>query len=68
VALIIWIYVALERYMANGPYWYQSEDQFCKKNWWTNILYVNNLVNVDESVNHLHDNSKLKVCQLFITL
>lgn len=50
VALVMWTYVALQRYMANGPYWSQSPDPFCGKSWWTNLLYVNNIVYPDESV------------------
>ncbi|XP_055610840.1 nose resistant to fluoxetine protein 6-like [Uranotaenia lowii] len=37
--------------MQNGPMWPRgtsTERYFCRKNWWTNILYVNNYVNADE--------------------
>ena len=31
-------------YLGNGPYWRGSpEEENCKKNWWTNIIYINNI-------------------------
>ncbi|EAT36801.1 AAEL011139-PA, partial [Aedes aegypti] len=35
----------------DGPLWIrgtQTEKYFCRKNWWTNLLYVNNYVNADQ--------------------
>ncbi|XP_058830752.1 nose resistant to fluoxetine protein 6-like [Topomyia yanbarensis] len=37
--------------LQDGPLWKrgtQTEKYFCRKNWWTNLLYVNNYVNADE--------------------
>lgn len=37
--------------LQDGPLWLrgtQTEKYFCRKNWWTNLLYVNNYVNADE--------------------
>lgn len=39
--------------MNEGPGWKriaESERYFCRKNWWTNLLYLNNYVNVPETV------------------
>ena len=31
-------------YLGNGPYWRGSpEEENCKKNWWANIVYINNI-------------------------
>lgn len=52
-AILIGISATLLTYTGNGPYWYfvQAGEEFCRKNWWTNILYVNNLVRTEEMVN-----------------
>ncbi|XP_058461156.1 nose resistant to fluoxetine protein 6-like [Malaya genurostris] len=37
--------------LQDGPLWKrgtETERYFCRKNWWTNMLYVNNYVNADE--------------------
>lgn len=37
--------------LQDGPLWIrgtQTEKYFCRKNWWTNLLYVNNYVNANE--------------------
>ncbi|XP_053687401.1 nose resistant to fluoxetine protein 6-like isoform X2 [Sabethes cyaneus] len=37
--------------LQDGPLWKrgtEAEKYFCRKNWWTNLLYVNNYVNSDE--------------------
>lgn len=38
---------------AGGPLWrhiYQREQLACRKNWWTNLLFINNYVGTDERV------------------
>lgn len=44
--LLMMVYVPLFRYMFEGPKWLQNgfEQNFCSDTWWTNLLYVNNLV------------------------
>ncbi|XP_074654644.1 nose resistant to fluoxetine protein 6-like isoform X2 [Tubulanus polymorphus] len=45
--LVLMVYVPLGPYFSDGPLYPQTEDGFdpnCKNNWWTNLLYVNNLV------------------------
>lgn len=51
MALMMWISASLAVYMANGPFWMQNGyDPMCAKNWWTNVLYVNNLVDTTHAV------------------
>jgi hypothetical protein len=51
--LVLMVYVPLLQYWANGPLWPQKgvEIDYCKDSWWTNLLYVNNFVNFDKTVN-----------------
>lgn len=38
---------------ASGPLWrhiYEREQLACRKNWWTNLLFINNVVRTDERV------------------
>lgn len=37
--------------LGNGPFWDRvnfSERQFCRDNWWTNLLFLDNYINVEE--------------------
>ena len=52
----------LYAYLGSGPLWPEAikAADVCKVNWWTNMLYVNNLVRVDDMVNtktvgHFHN-------------
>ncbi|XP_043270688.1 nose resistant to fluoxetine protein 6-like [Venturia canescens] len=50
-AVIIGFYATLFYKMGSGPYWdtwIDSNRNFCRENWWTNLLYVNNYVNVQK--------------------
>lgn len=49
-ALVILFSVALSRYLGSGPNYPRDgfEINFCRDTWWTNLLYVNNLVNLDK--------------------
>ena len=52
----IMIAVTYMDYIGFGPFNYWNQDgtnKACETNWWTNILYVNNLVNTDQMVGHL---------------
>lgn len=44
--------VALYRYMADGPFWNQNgiENNYCSRSWWTNAIYLNNFLRLDEQV------------------
>ncbi|XP_013404082.1 nose resistant to fluoxetine protein 6 [Lingula anatina] len=45
--MLLFSSVALMPYMGSGPLWpltYPFKDPACSENWWTNILYVNNIV------------------------
>lgn len=43
-----WMY-----HLGSGPFWDKanfSERQFCRKNWWTNLFFLNNYISGDEKV------------------
>ncbi|CAH1786929.1 unnamed protein product [Owenia fusiformis] len=48
--LVLMISVCLTRYMSTGPQWPEQgfEIDYCKDSWWTNLLYINNFVNVEK--------------------
>jgi len=53
--IVIGFLATLFVYMGDGPLWpYVDPDRMlydaCKDNWWTNLLYVNNLVRNDHQV------------------
>ncbi|XP_078618496.1 nose resistant to fluoxetine protein 6-like [Branchiostoma floridae x Branchiostoma japonicum] len=45
--LMLWMWVL--PYMFSGPFWPPAPiDPNCGQNWWTNLLYINNVVNNDK--------------------
>ncbi|XP_067661103.1 nose resistant to fluoxetine protein 6-like [Haliotis asinina] len=48
--LMLMFSTCLFHYLGDGPIWSQTgmQKQQCRDNWWTNLLYINNLVNKDE--------------------
>ena len=48
----IMIYVCLMRYWGEGPFWPSTlpDRDNCEKYWWTNLLYINDLVYMDDQV------------------
>ena len=51
--MVIGFYATIFYKIGNGPYWdtlIQENRDNCVKNWWTNLLYVNNFVNLPEIV------------------
>jgi hypothetical protein len=52
--IVLMTFGCLHMYMGNGPLWPENMDSAinCKKYWWTNLLYVNNLVRVDDQVRY----------------
>ncbi|XP_050427088.1 nose resistant to fluoxetine protein 6-like isoform X2 [Adelges cooleyi] len=45
------LHVSIFPYLGNGPFWnaiIQTEVEYCRRNWWTNILFINNYVNTQE--------------------
>ncbi|KAK9880602.1 hypothetical protein WA026_011841 [Henosepilachna vigintioctopunctata] len=50
-AFVIFYYATLFNYTGSGPLWkvIAGQDSLdCRKNWWTNLLYINNYVNADQ--------------------
>ncbi|KAJ8321113.1 hypothetical protein KUTeg_002700 [Tegillarca granosa] len=45
---VLMFFACLYRYVGSGPLWVPEAGDLCKKTWWTNLLYVNNLVNVED--------------------
>ena len=50
--LVIMTVGCLSQYFGSGPFWptVNWSAEHCKTNWWTNLLYVNNLVGTDAQV------------------
>ncbi|RUS73914.1 hypothetical protein EGW08_018319, partial [Elysia chlorotica] len=49
--LALVLVLGLHQFCGQGPLWetvQPSDKVFCEKNWWTNLLYVNNLVHTKE--------------------
>lgn len=43
------------RHLGDGPYWslyYAKEVKYCLKNWWTNLLFLQTIINPNEMVNN----------------
>ncbi|KAL3288861.1 hypothetical protein HHI36_003308 [Cryptolaemus montrouzieri] len=48
MAIMLVIHCSLSKYTAKGPFWYHligEEFENCRRNGWTNFLYINNYVN-----------------------
>lgn len=46
--LVLGVYVGLWKYVGNGPVWPDAgfEVDQCRATWWSNLLFINNLVKV----------------------
>ncbi len=51
-AIVLMISIALTKYLGKGPFYPKDgfEINYCHNNWWTNLIYMNNLVNADIEV------------------
>ena len=50
--LVILFASNLTQYLGSGPnYPKDGFEPSCKESWWTNLLYINNLVKIDQLVN-----------------
>lgn len=61
--MVIFYYATYFKYSGNGPMWktiIYPEVEDCRNNWWTNLLYINNYVNVDKIVSFILLQSTLK--------
>ncbi|KAK9869953.1 hypothetical protein WA026_006051 [Henosepilachna vigintioctopunctata] len=51
-AVVLGFYMTIFSHLGNGPFWSERvevEQERCIENWWTNLLYINNYVNVEKS-------------------
>lgn len=56
---VLGFYCTLFVKMGSGPLWAEKvgkEAERCHQSWWTNILYINNYVNVDKLVSNFLKN------------
>ena len=49
---VLMAFTCLYKYLGSGPMWPSSitTAEACRTSWWTNLLYVNNLVDLDDQV------------------
>ena len=50
--LVLMVSVCLSKYSGSGPFFPKDgfEIDYCRASWWTNLLYINNLVNPSKMV------------------
>lgn len=46
--LILCVYIGLWKYVGGGPFWPKEgfEIDDCRRTWWSNLLYINNFLNI----------------------
>lgn len=42
--------VTLFTYISDGPFWRSIEPNYCRKSWWTNLIYMNNFLLQDTEI------------------
>ena len=59
--IILALDAILYKYLADGPMWNMDgiEPNQCRNSWWTNMLYLNNFVKLDELVYTSHTTTVL---------
>ncbi|KAK3798233.1 hypothetical protein RRG08_017148 [Elysia crispata] len=57
--LVVMVYITLLHHTGDGPLWPQRsfEPDECKNNWWSNLLYINNLHNLGGQISIFHQTS-----------
>ena len=50
--LFLMLYVPINKYLNDGPFWPNAGMEYkeCEDTWWTNLLYINNLVKSNRQV------------------
>lgn len=64
-AILLGIVATLYKYISSGPTWTSiiETEENCRKNWWTNLLYINNIFRTDAMVGKLYlQNSTKFIC------
>jgi len=53
--LFMMVYIPLFKHWGDGPIWPQGgvEINECNATWWTNLLYINNVVKTDKMVSNI---------------
>lgn len=45
--MVLAFFTTLLKYFGSGPHWSRTSDANCQANWWTNLLYINNIARSD---------------------
>lgn len=56
--MMVGFYATLLYKIGTGPIWHKrvsNDTNFCRKNWYLNLFYINNFVNVPDMVNYFFD-------------
>lgn len=48
--MIMVLDVTLLTHFSDGPFWRPIEANYCRKSWWTNLIYMNNFLLQDVEV------------------
>jgi hypothetical protein len=59
--MLVFFHATLLPHMGYGPFWKSMvglQQQRCLTNWWTNLLYINNYVNVGDMVSKYFTGSR----------
>lgn len=62
--VIIFFYATLFYKLGSGPRWVEvvrPERDYCQKNWWTNLLFINNYVNSHHMVSTVIGLSSVRI-------
>ena len=55
LCMLVFFYATIFYKLGSGPRWdlvVGPEREYCQKNWWTNLLFINNYVNEHQMVSY----------------